>query len=349
MNLLHIARALLVDLGLNRPFDASIYNIKVPNDASHQIHGNEVTSNTRTAEQRRVCLAMYHAHTSFAYAFHRLDPTPWTTYMEDCLEELEEHPEAESDKVLTATIRLVRIHEKYAGDTEAHMCKTIPTMSYVKLFTQDLDTFRSSLPGHLRGDPSFTSQIYSVRISLLETAFMHTYGQSLQKIEAMHMCLQTLTDFFREFAAQADDDYSSLPFLMWAKVAHALDILAKLSFSRLDGWDLDYARKSPGFVSIIDSLISRMVALQTHERTHYPDSKDARFTMFAKRLELFKQWYQKNLEAETLATSQQTASGESVPPADTSNIHSGLGDLGDLLWQDFIALPTLEYDFSFSI
>lgn len=349
MNLLHLAKALLVDLGLNRPFDAGMYSLKIANDPSHDIHGNEMSSGAYSAEQRRICLAIYHTHTSFAYVFRRLDPTPWTEYLEECTKEFEANPEADSDVLMTATMRLDRIHEEYASDSKTRMGKTIPTVSYVKLFSRDLDSFRSSLPDVLKSNHAFLAHIHSIKISLLETTFMYTNGQILQKVEAMHLCLQTIYEFFREFNTQPDGDYSSLPFLTWARVAHALDVLARLSFARLDGWDLEYARNSPGFLSVVEDLIAAMKRLSEHEITHFPESKDARFKMFARRLEKFKQWYNKNLDAETHARSQYPANptSESDTIADTSNTQTGFPEHSDFSWQDFMTLPNMNFDFEF--
>lgn len=68
MNVYHLAKALLVDLGLNSEAGKGMFQIKMANEAAHIIHGGcELRSLDQPGglQGRRVCLGIFHAHTQY--------------------------------------------------------------------------------------------------------------------------------------------------------------------------------------------------------------------------------------------------------------------------------------------
>ena len=77
----------------------------------------------------------------------KMEPIRWTSYMEECVEVLEQSPEFPSDKILSVLVRLQKIDDEAQGllvrDAMSDTSGT-PTFMFRKGLKERLNTIRSS-------------------------------------------------------------------------------------------------------------------------------------------------------------------------------------------------------------
>lgn len=349
MNVFHLARALLVDLGLNGTPGIGAFRIKWTNDAIRMAHGASCLPpepHDHSMEERRVCLAVYYMHARYAGSFRRLDPTVWTEYLDDCCTTIEKANEYPTDAYAVALARLSHLVERYTNGDGFQPGLSMPVQTYTKLVSKEMDQFIQHLPIDLQIDQIMKVQLANAEVSLLEPVILSNDSSPVHRVEALYYCLKANTNFFDTFNAVENEEMPRLPFLVWIMVAQALDVMATLSFTTFDGWDLEYVRNTPGFIALNVRMMEKMRQVQLYEETNYPRSRSVRFQKFRQRLEMFMQWYEEKVQLESNINHQASVSVNSseqvpdqMPPA---------GDFSDLLWADFMAdWPRLENELSY--
>ena len=101
--------------------------------------------------------------------FSKVDPLPWTSYLDECLGMLAKNEEIPGDPLLGQCARLQVINNKVAqiaglenvceaqGATTASAAKT-PWPFYLRAFQAELRTFRETIPRYLQGSSGSTFQ-----------------------------------------------------------------------------------------------------------------------------------------------------------------------------------------------
>ena len=351
MNLLHLAKALLIDLGLNRPPGFGIFQIKMSSDATEMIHGSRHDARTHSLEERRACLGIYHVYHRYNAAFRRLDPITWSEHFETCCQALQNAAEYPSDTYAVALVRLDHILERYTSSGGFKPGSSMPIPSYIKLFSEELNRLRQELSSVLLRYPAMLADIQTAEITLFEPTISANCDVPAHKVEAYHACLKSCLTYFEAFMNQDVAKIPFLPFLSCVTMAHALDVVARLSFTHDEGWDPSYVRSVAGFDLLSDKIVTMLKSVQAHEEATYPISRSIRFTIFSMRIQKFRQWYDSKLQHE--ASSQQQ--GDSEPGAsnehhlDSLDTLPGLNDFSDMLWQDYtMDWSRLENEFGFS-
>lgn len=351
MNLLHLAKALLIDLGLNRAPGFSIFQMKMSSDATAMIHGNDHESQKHNLEERRACLGLYHVCSRFSAAFRRVDSMPWTEHLEECCQVLQEAAKYPSDAYAVALIRLDHLLERYTGIEGFKPGVSMPIQTYVKLFSDDIDRLKQSLPDLLRSCPLMLVEILNTEVCLFEPIVGADCDVPVHKVEAYHACLRKVMAFFEAFNHQEVTTIPHQPFLSWITIAHALDILARLSFAQVEGWDLGYVRNTPGFCAVTDQMTAMLQSVQAHEKRTYPTSRSIKFKIFSTRAEKFRQWYDSKIQQEQAAKAarEEQNAADSGLLLDSVESLPVMSDFSDMLWQDFnIDWSRLDSDFNFT-
>lgn len=322
MNLIHLAKALSVDLGLNRPPGFGIFQMKTPSDATGMIQDSKHEARYHRLEERRACLGVYHVYNKYNAAFRRADPTPWS-----------EHP---SDANAVAYVRLNHLVERYTGAGGFKPGTFMPIPAYVKLFSEEIDRLRQSLPDLLRNCPSMLDELQASELCLFEPIIGAEYDVPAQKVEAYHACLKRCLAYWEAFVSQDVAKAPYLPLLNWVMIKHALGIVAQLSFAQAEGWDVSYVRSVASFEMLADKMMALLKNVQAYEDATYPKNRSIRFKVFCLRVDMFKQWFNSQIQQETL--SEQTQGTEHTHNERSSVVLDPLpklNDFSDLLWQDF--------------
>lgn len=352
MNLLHLAKALLVDLGLNRPPGFGIFQIKMSSDATEMIHGSKHEARVHSLEERRACLGVYHVYNRYNAAFRRVDPAAWSEHLEQCCQALQTAAEYPSDAHAVAYVRLDHLVERYTGAGGFKPGASMPIHTYVKLFSEEIDRLRQGLPDVLRNCPAMLAEFQTAEISLFEPIIGAECDVPAQKVEAYHACLKKCWAYWETFMNQDVAKVPHLPFLSWTMTAHALDVVARLSFTQTEGWDLFYVRSVAGFDMLSDKMVTLLKNVQTYEDAAYPKSRSIRFKIFCLRIDMFKQWYDSKIQQEALLKEprgKEHADNEHPSAMTTLDSLPVMSDFSDMLWQDFnIDWSRLDSDFHFT-
>lgn len=334
MNLLHLAKALLVDLGLNRPPGTGLFQIRPSNDANKMLHGQQQDCLQHSLEERRALLGTYHVQAKLSACFRRLDTMYWSEQVESCCQMMQDNTKRDSDPYAVAIVRLDNLVDRYSNVDGGQQKLTMPVQTYVRLFSADLESFKQNLPLFLQGDTILNLHIQNAQICVLERAINADGAMPAHKVEALHACLAGVVEYFESFMSQKAETLPCIPFLMWATIAHAFDIYAKLSFIEAENWDLEYVRNNPGFIAISDAMIRTLNEAAATEDIRNPKSTSIRFKISISRIEKFKQWYLSRVDLESKARTERLETEPTVA-VDETNFGPYFSDFADIVWQDF--------------
>lgn len=336
MNLVHLAKSLLIDLGLNRASGTVNFQIPPSNEANRFLHGHQQDTNQHTSEGRRACLGVYHIQSKLAACYRRLDTMPWSEHIEECCQILSSGMDRPSDPYAVALVRLDHLVDRYKNIEGGQQKLAMPLSTYVKLFSADIESFKKNLSLNLQVDTKMKLHVQTSQICLFERTLSSDCDVSSQKVEALHACLAGVVDYVNSFISQGLENFPIVTFLSWSTMAHAFDIYAKLSFADVENWDLEYVRHNPGFIAMSDALIDTLRKAEVLENIRCPKSQSVRFRIAIQRVELFKQWYSSRIDAEAKVQAERLATNTEASTADddlNNNIY--FSDFADLVWQDF--------------
>ncbi|KAI7540143.1 hypothetical protein KC317_g17276, partial [Hortaea werneckii] len=150
-NLLHLAMAAVVDLGIDRPPGmCGEGSFKV---AAMRQGNTHFVQRLPTLEEYRALAGVFYLSSTVTTSFKRLDPLQPTKYLDECLMHLGEAREYQSDAFLVQMVRL----QKVAHEATATEASTAPMPMYVKAFEADLERLRLQMPYQEReGDKQST-------------------------------------------------------------------------------------------------------------------------------------------------------------------------------------------------
>lgn len=332
-NLVFLAEALVVDLGLVRP--ALISKGSTEPTAMNNGYARDVENIKHNLDESRAYLGFYFSRSKFSGPSRRLDPPAWTSHSDECCRLLEEALQLDTDLHVVALARLRRLLHQYTENIKPGTA--MPLQAYMRLVTADMERYSSTLSPELRRNRYLSIEIRSMELHLLEPVLAAQCQHPLQKVEALYVCLNKINSYFDAFLSFELKDLSSFPFVASFGMSHAFEMLGKLSFLKLDGWDLDFVRHNPGFDNLVERLMANLRDAQSYEEKTFAPLRSQRLKMFAAHGERFKSWYQNKLEQEAQqnvmssshSAAQDHASEDPLLPLTVT-------DFSDFLWQDLI-------------
>ncbi|KIW16859.1 hypothetical protein PV08_04049 [Exophiala spinifera] len=335
MNLLHLASAMTIDLGLNRPtYSGPWPPIGMVVDTHQLIHGKPLCPGVQTSDERRALLGLYFFHARLSACFSRIDFMQWTQHIEDCCTSLLTSCEYPSDVEAVQGVRLTRLLERYSPYTGAISLKNVPIKTFVDCFQEDLHRVKREFPANLAHDPIFQMQIYDAELTIYETVAASERDAPLERAEALHAALGTIDNLIGTFAKVSAGSIPQLPFLSWIYVLHCYIVLAKLSFLVVDGWDLQYVRTGrinfPEMISRIVEVLEAAVRHSMGEKLR-PNAISARYTKYAEKMRACSKWYNSKLKAETESSVDDL--GSALPALD-STFEGFFEGFNDGFWTD---------------
>lgn len=151
-NLLQLAMALVVDLGLNRK-PASESDPKFVAFTPRIAHGKTVVGHSAvsTPDERRALAGTYYLYSMISTSFSRLDSLRYSTQMEECCRALEKAAERPSDETLCQLVRLQKMIEDIGNGSpdetmESGSLDICPLSIYIKAWNTELEGFWKSMP-----------------------------------------------------------------------------------------------------------------------------------------------------------------------------------------------------------
>lgn len=153
MNLLHLASAMAIDLGLNRPtYSGPWPPIGMVIDTSQLIHGKPLSPGVQTSDERRALLGLYFFQARLSACFSTVDFMQWSQHLEDCCTSLLSSCEYPSDVEAVQGVRLTRLLERYSPYTGVITLKNVPIKAFVDCFLEDLHRVKQGFPASPSND-----------------------------------------------------------------------------------------------------------------------------------------------------------------------------------------------------
>jgi hypothetical protein len=259
--------------------------------------------------------------------------------MEDCIQNLCENTECQSDKVLGFLAKLQIVVAQmplYYGDK--HSSNFTPAGLYVNALGAQLLELRKDLPNapgqhrKLRLQPTFSKlsrtatynesteimllHYHSVEMSVFELGLSMPTPSTLascnthafQRLETLHAGLKATRAFF--------DTYLDLPvyvgrclsFFTYAQIAQSLVFLHKLSTFESPDWNLDFVHQTVNFRSILDQLIGWCERVRTAEGIEQSGAENPEdiFSRAVRKLTRVKAWHEQKTSSNSLGPEMST-------------------------------------------
>jgi hypothetical protein len=285
-NLLHLAIAMIIDLGLDRPpqqcGDFKKATVKA-------VNGNSQSERVPTAEERRILAGIFYITSNISSSFKKIDTIPWTDYLNDTLKCLETAPEMESDIFLVQMVRLQHLMEETS-------CLSQPpgTMQvYIRPFLADLARLRKDDPCEsnifLRLQYLITEvMIYELALNDLQENKSTTLRSRLEDTCHLIDAIKAYLDAYFTIPTSA---YLTLPFAIFAQFAHAFVVLIKIASLEVEGWDFAIVSDRLDFLDSVEQAAVRFEGTATSK----PDGQEVNNDHFGKwaiRIRWMKQVYE---------------------------------------------------------
>lgn len=242
-NLLHIAMAMVVDTGIDRPPGMCAEGFKA---AALKTQGSQYVQRVATSDEYRALAGVWYLTSTVASSFRKIETMPYTRYMETCMTNLLQGREYENDAFLVQLVRLQRLTQE-AQTTEA---SSAPISMYVKSFEAELDKMCSKNPCQMNGDnrtlllqlQCLTAKIHIYELSLSELQQQEsnkdaTPSASRAHLENLYSLTQALGIFTEYYFTIPVEAYLTTSFAVWGQFGHAFMTLIKLATLEVDGWD----------------------------------------------------------------------------------------------------------------
>ncbi|TVY39367.1 Transcriptional regulator [Lachnellula subtilissima] len=219
-------------------------------------------------EEKRTLLGCFYIFTCVSTAFCRYNPLQWTSYIQDCYDDISNAPENENDIYLGQLSTLQRISE---GVRQSGL-RSFPSQPRVwnaatgvhfKLLLSELQRFKGSLPKNLQQDAIILMHYHAIEMYLFEIGFyMHptalTDTPTLQRAEILLMChhaTRTFSDIYFSI------DFDSAPFINFSpvfisQIYFVMMTLSKLSLFDADDWDATNVQTTLDLSTVLDLAVT---------------------------------------------------------------------------------------------
>ncbi|TEA20688.1 putative membrane protein [Colletotrichum sidae] len=128
----------------------------------------------RTNEERRLLLAVWYLNSSTSLDLQHIDPMRFSVYVQQCLRELEQNRELESDMHVVYIVKIQRLAERISqirgnedGEEEIGLPKA-PLSAYASSFQAELDKLQSNMPPSLTDNHFLKVRLATARLRLYE-------------------------------------------------------------------------------------------------------------------------------------------------------------------------------------
>ncbi|KXT04658.1 hypothetical protein AC578_2120 [Pseudocercospora eumusae] len=347
-NLLHLAIALTIDMGIDRqPQLCGGFKTQT----TKAVHGNNLATRMPTLEEHRVLVGLFYLSSMLSSSFKKVDAMPLTRHMRDCLAGLEAAREHDTDIFLVQMVRIQHIVETIHTTD----CPTVPAKIYTKAYQADLERLRRMDP--CKEDNLFlqmqylTAEILMWELSLIE--LQEDRSKSLSSVlDDLYRCVAAIKAFLDVYFAIPSSAYYLLPFSVFGQFAHAFIVLTKLASLEVEGWDLKVLSEQLSFSEVIEESAVRFEESTKSAPDGIRVNNDS-FGKWAQRIRWMKQVYESKFNEqhpdagagapESARQSRQPDDlGQRTPPDDVLNTDF-FNYLDENFWDSFAG----EFDLGF--
>lgn len=238
-NLLHLAQALLADLGLNRSPEVQ--------ERSNVMVLNPPAPSRITNDDRRAILGVWFLSSSVATGLMKTLSMRFSKYTRQCLEDVERISEFESDLLLVRLVKIQRLTERIHNwtsqeddDDDISGYLRAPAAAYQVAFHGEIGRLQSSLPASLVGNRLLEVYFAFVTLHLnepppIDTKQLKKLEESLSSValngssslDALYRAQYALKGFFDKWFEMPTGFYTSMPIFVLLEVIYGMTMLAR--------------------------------------------------------------------------------------------------------------------------
>lgn len=255
-NLLHLAIAMSVELGIDRtPNQCGEFK-----QATVKAIHSQPAPRTATLEEHRTFAGVFYLTGMLASSFKKIDAVPYTKYLDESMSVLEQAEEFESDMLVVQMVRLQHlIQETYTMEATS-----APPQIYVRTFRADLERLRTSDPCK-DGDNVFlkmqylTAEILIYEMSLIDLQDNHA-RPSRAHLDDLYRSVEAIKAFMNVYFSIPSSMYLTIPFSTFGQFAHAFIVMVKIASLEVEGWDMQDLQEKLDFINVLDETVARFDA-----------------------------------------------------------------------------------------
>ncbi|KAH7076706.1 hypothetical protein BKA63DRAFT_510576 [Paraphoma chrysanthemicola] len=310
-NLLHLAMALVTDLGIDR---ASSTCEKTRLDAAAKPYVGIQSSNIVSNDERRALLGTFHVTSTITTSFRKPDRMIWTSWMTDCSDMLITDRDLESDISLVQLVGMQRIVQ----ETISTGNNSAPCTFYGQSCLAELNALGLTPE---QGGKTLVArlQFLYAQVAVWQRSFIgidtdRVDGTDLRlRLNGMWQCMEAAKAFFSAYLEIPIAEYPIVPFGMFAQFAYVFVVIARALSVVVCGWDLEAVQEYVQFSSVMKSAITRFENV-AHSEIDGVRQKRGAFAYWATRIQIANDFYVRHIPARSSARqSNPTHTGNDEP------------------------------------
>ncbi|CAI7574928.1 unnamed protein product [Penicillium pancosmium] len=316
-NLLHLALAVLADLGFDKPAHLNDRRTVIF-DASRSSYGFAEETNRMDNEDRRTLLGCFYVTSVFVFSrptpfigasavFRRVDAIPYSRHLNQALQILVETGKQPGDELLVLHVRLQSLVEQIAqvapfDDPQGPHSSWAPITMHIRYLEQQLTNITQSAT-KFNGNCQWLIHVHAARIFLYEAGLYDPLWQNAntgarqQRLDTMWKCLAATKSLFEVYLSMPDHMLFTASYALWGLLAYGLLIASRLCLSKVEGWDVDLVRTELDFSQILELVTQKTDQGNAFARAHWlgdggSDELVDRITMKTRRVQTwFNQYF----------------------------------------------------------
>ena len=254
-NLMHLAIAMTIDLGLNRPPQQCGDFKSSTNKAIHGVNCNDLK--VASLEEHRILAGCFYLTSMIATSFKKIDATPWTNYLENALRIIEQRSEYESDGFLVQMTRVQHLMEELTSNETP----SAPVQMYIKTFKFDLERLQENSTCNDPNNVLLRMQHLISEVMIWELALVDLQEKQTtplrSHLDELYSLVKAIRAFVDEYFTLPDTQYLTVPFSYYAQFAHAFIVLIKLASLDVEGWDMKAVNAELNFTEFLEQCAAR--------------------------------------------------------------------------------------------
>ncbi|EMD00141.1 hypothetical protein BAUCODRAFT_21795 [Baudoinia panamericana UAMH 10762] len=304
-NLLHLAISMAFDLSIDRAPMASHVDFRAVG-AKSSPNFCPVARNP-TTDDHRTLAGIFYMTSNMASSFKKLDAFAYSDHLHECLKQLEQRKEYESDLLLVQMVRLQRLAE------EVHTTEkpTGPINLYRKAFDGELSKLREASPPCTAGNLYLGMQELYIEVLISEASLFDVQenrGTPLRShLDDLYRLIDTIRRFCDLYFTIPASQYYLIPFQVLSQFAHTFILLTRLASLEVEGWDAKTANESLDYIGTLDKAADRFQASTQSSPDGLRVNNDS-FGKWAQRL----RWMKSIYEAKFGGAAAMTAAGQGL-------------------------------------
>ncbi|KAI2617419.1 hypothetical protein GGR54DRAFT_641069 [Hypoxylon sp. NC1633] len=217
---------------------------------------------TRTMEERRTMLAVFHLTSSTWAAYRKTEPLRWTPYMDNCLRFLSEGRETHLDILLATQIKCQIITNQLscppAGELLGGDSSRAPWIFLTAALLRQLDDIRQNLPAQVESESSTQLYLHHTELKVHESLVgkprpLDQAGLSrFQRLQDLESVLSSAERWVADIFGMPSHEWIGITVDVFAQFSQCMVILFKLATLDEPGWDLENVRRRADVFQILD-------------------------------------------------------------------------------------------------